>query len=85
MATKKQRKTLYKCFTEVTGYIYIVANDPTEARDEIENRLEKSEYGFRKDRLVTTIEVVAIEQRRNFDDDNRDYSFTQDQPIVIIL
>jgi hypothetical protein len=51
---------LYKV-TNGIGDWWIVAKHPTEAEEKITNHVNKADYGFRKDRQVTNIELIATE------------------------
>jgi hypothetical protein len=40
---------------------YVVASDPTNAYKSVRNWLDKNDYGFRADRVMSSIELVADE------------------------
>ena len=41
------------------GVAYVVASDPTEAYEKVRTDLEKQDLGFRKDRELDRIELLA--------------------------
>ena len=53
-----QQQNLYRLTTKL-GIYWVSANHPTEAQDKLVNILDVNNYGFSKDRKVTTIELIA--------------------------
>jgi len=51
---------LYTCNTKKFSY-YVLANDPNEARDKVETMLNIADYGFRDEREVNVINLIAKE------------------------
>jgi len=49
----------------VHGIAYVVASDPTEAYNKLRSYLEKKEIGFRKDRELHTVELLASDYEYN--------------------
>jgi len=49
----------------VHGIAYVVATDPTEAYNKLKNYLEKKDIGFRKDRELQTVELLASDYEYN--------------------
>ena len=47
--------------TNELGDWYVIAEDPTSAQRDLESRLDLEDYGFRKKRKVTQIELLAEE------------------------
>lgn len=41
------------------GYYYVVAEHPTEAVDKFTNLMNESDYGYRSNRTVSQIDVIA--------------------------
>ena len=54
-------KTLYRLHTEKLGHFYVVAESVDKAMIELDELFEKAEYGFRSDRVVDKIDIVAKE------------------------
>ena len=52
------QQNLYR-LTAPLGDYWVSAAHPTEAQDKLLNILDTFDYGFRKDRKVTTIELIA--------------------------
>ena len=43
------------------GDWYVIAKDPTAAQKDLESRLDLEEYGFREERAVKNIKLLATE------------------------
>ena len=53
-------KTLYLVETNKFS-AYIIAEDPTEAYVKLRTKLEEWDYGFKKDRELKSVKVIAVE------------------------
>lgn len=70
---------LYRVTTSRLGDFYVVASSFDAAKEALESRLEKADYGFFDYRRVTNIELVATEtwsyadeNKQNFHDNMTD-------------
>jgi len=45
--------------SNINGVAYVVANDPTEAYNKLRSFLDKNKIGFKKERELFTIELLA--------------------------
>lgn len=52
------QQNLYRLTTRLGDY-WVSASHPTEAQEKLVNILDVGNYGFSKDRKVTTIELIA--------------------------
>ena len=55
-----KRQKLYKLINGI-GIYWVIAKDPTEAENKLMDILNKSNYGFTKQRIVTEIHVISEE------------------------
>lgn len=76
------KRSLYQCYTNATGIIYVVATDPTSAQKAVEEKLNKSDYGFSKDRIVTQIKIIGKELEKRFNGEG--YSFSKNETNLIL-
>ena len=59
--TIRQIKNLYRITTFRLGDFYVVASSFDAAKEALESRLDKADYGFFDYRRITNIECVATE------------------------
>lgn len=52
-------KTLFLVSTKGLGDFYIVATTPNDAETTLTSALNKTDYGFSKDRKITNIKILA--------------------------
>lgn len=56
--SEKNQKILYQCNTSKFCY-YVIAKDPTSAKNKVENMLNEENYGFQNQREVHVIKKIA--------------------------
>ena len=65
-------KNLYRVTTFRLGDFYVVASSFDAAKEALESRLDKANYGFSDYRRITNIELVATETW-SYADENKQY------------
>lgn len=73
-------KSLYLLETRSLGTYYVIADDPTQARNKLRGLLDKADYGFNHYREIMVIKLIARELTY-FPEDKP--NFSSDDTIII--
>jgi hypothetical protein len=72
--TKNEKNYNLYLVTCGLGQLYVISTDYTTAQEKVEYELEKSNYGFSKDRKVTNIKLLAEEIKYNYKSDKLNFN-----------
>lgn len=75
---------LYLLKTTGLGYFHVIANDPTEAQNSLEEILAAQDYGFVRERRVIQIELLTSGLRPSLMDKSKPFLSDKERRLLIV-